>query len=425
MQAITPDGTKFVTTYLDQVRVWDLETVQVIQLIEDVGYTHAVSPDGSTLVYTRSVKSAEWGTNYYTEAKKLNQDFGRQMGGGTYFSIQYVGISPDATKAMSSCLSGYEYYNIENGSKLFTLSQTNIQPILTNDVAIQIVDQNIQVYDMNKSITTTLSGHTEPVSAVAISPDGTMIISGSKDQTLKIWDIKTGKEICTLSENAGVVTAITMTSDGSKIITGSDKTLKIWDVKSALDSKVISSQGIKIWTAPTAKSIFAKSIGSPIAVTPDGTKLVSAVEGKVCDFETGKLLYTLNDIISTVSITTDGSKIIGLDSGNNIKIFEVSTGRTIVTIPTSTGFTFAVSPDQTKIISATKDNLVKIWDINSGQVVFTLWMDYAPQYIHVLSADMVAILSESMIHKLKIQLPIELKSKGKKLIYLFVNTPQP
>ena len=59
-----------------------------------------------------------------------------------------------------------------------------------------------------------------------------MIISGSRDTTVKLWNAKTGKIIHTLEGHTDFVTSVAWSCDGKMIISGSgDTTVKIWDVK--------------------------------------------------------------------------------------------------------------------------------------------------------------------------------------------------
>ena len=80
----------------------------------------------------------------------------------------------------------------------------------------------------------TLQGHNGPIFALAISPDGTKVVTGSYDHTAKIWDMQTHNCIATLQGLRGhnrSIWALAISPDGTKVVTGSrDNTAKIWDI---------------------------------------------------------------------------------------------------------------------------------------------------------------------------------------------------
>ena len=85
-------------------------------------------------------------------------------------------------------------------------------------------------YDVtNFTCLKTLEGHSDSVRSIAYSPDGTKIVSGSYDETIKIWDANTGKCLKTLEGHLSFVESVAFSPDGTKIISGSsDHTIKIW-----------------------------------------------------------------------------------------------------------------------------------------------------------------------------------------------------
>ena len=68
----------------------------------------------------------------------------------------------------------------------------------------------------------TLTGHTGPVSAVAIAPDGTWLASGGRDGSVRIWDPATGQQRAVLTGHTGAVTAVAIAPDGTWLATASD-----------------------------------------------------------------------------------------------------------------------------------------------------------------------------------------------------------
>jgi len=71
----------------------------------------------------------------------------------------------------------------------------------------------------------TLEGHTYTVDSIAISSDNSKIVSGSEDKTIKVWDLNTGRLLNTLEGFSSRINSVAITSDNSKIISGSGGSL--------------------------------------------------------------------------------------------------------------------------------------------------------------------------------------------------------
>jgi WD40 repeat protein len=128
----------------------------------------------------------------------------------------------------------------------------------------------------------TLTGHTDSVRAVAIAPDGLTAISASDDNTLKIWDTETGREVRTLTGHTKSVRAVAIAPDGLTAISASDdKTLKIWDTETGKEVRTLTGH---------TSSVKA------VAIAPDGLTAISASDDntlKIWNTETGTEVRTL------------------------------------------------------------------------------------------------------------------------------------
>jgi len=75
------------------------------------------------------------------------------------------------------------------------------------------------------------TGHFSAVTSVAFSLDGQYALSGSRDHTLKLWNVLSGREIRTFKGHTDVVSSVSYTPDGRFAVSASwDKTVKMWDV---------------------------------------------------------------------------------------------------------------------------------------------------------------------------------------------------
>jgi WD40 repeat protein len=83
-----------------------------------------------------------------------------------------------------------------------------------------------------------LAGHSDVIWSVAFSTDGTILASGSSDNTVKLWSVTTGKELTIIKGHSSTVRTLAFSPDGTMLATGSwDHTVKLWDVKAFMKAK--------------------------------------------------------------------------------------------------------------------------------------------------------------------------------------------
>ena len=252
------------------------------------------------------------------------------------------------------------------------------------------MDQTIKIWDANTGqCLKTLKGHSEYIYSVAFSPDGRRIVSGSNDKTIKIWDANTGQCLKTLKGHKNFVLSVAYSPDGTKIVSGSrDNTIKIWNANTGQCLKTL--KGHSSWV-------------NSVAYSPDGTRIVSgSVDDNVniWDANTRKCLKTLkgtSNWANSVVYSQDGTKIISGSGDSNVNIWDANTGECLKTLEGHSEYVYslAYSPDSTKFISGSGDNTIKIWDANTGECLKTLEEHSADVFSVAFSLDGSRIVSGS------------------------------
>ncbi|MGO7947165.1 WD40 repeat domain-containing protein, partial [Rhizobium ruizarguesonis] len=79
-----------------------------------------------------------------------------------------------------------------------------------------------------------LRGHEGAVMSAVFSPDGSLVATGSLDDTARIWDSATGEQLHVLNGHSAVLFSVAFSPDGKRIVTVSaDRTTRVWDVATA------------------------------------------------------------------------------------------------------------------------------------------------------------------------------------------------
>src|SRR5262249_41059051 len=113
-------------------------------------------------------------------------------------------------------------------SVLLALGAASITYSINKTVAAEAEDALHQALQALR-VQFTLSGHTDPVSGVAFSPDGTRLATASGDKTAKVWDVASGQAVLTLSGHTDTVNGVAFSPDGTRLATASrDRTVRVY-----------------------------------------------------------------------------------------------------------------------------------------------------------------------------------------------------
>lgn len=216
------------------IKIWDLSSFKEIKSINGIDWISSLklTPDNrfficeyefAKIVEVRDFKNGELITS-------LN--VGTQIGN--------MDISPDGTKIALSCFHSLQIWSLISNKKLISIDDDNARGFQVQYspngklIGLALGNGNINFYEPENLIQQfSFSGHFKPVITISFSKGTDFLISGSSDQTAKVWDLKFKKEIKSLVNiHKGTINCVSFSPQkNSFITTGDDKLIKIWDIR--------------------------------------------------------------------------------------------------------------------------------------------------------------------------------------------------
>lgn len=240
---------------------------------------------------------------------------------------------------------------------------------LNSDIISVLMPRPSETWARNLVLRSTLTGHSEAVSSVAITPNGETIASASHDQTIKLWNTQTGKLIRTLYGHTLPVLSITISPDGQQLVSGSlDETIKQWNFNSGEQIRSIKTDGYIAWN-------------NALTISPNGQTLVSGSTDttiRLWNLANGQRLQTLYGHslpIMALAITPNGQTLASGSTDKTIRLWNLTAnGQQTKVLSGHTGWVtgLGITPDNQTVVSSSLDKTLKIWNINTGELIRTL-----------------------------------------------------
>ena len=265
-------------------------------------------------------------------------------------------------------------------------------------IAIGLGTGDITILDrITGSQAAILSGHTDYVRSVVFSSDGTLLVSGSDDNTVKLWDVQTGGIIKAFCGHSNYILSVSISVDCTTIASGSsDQTICLWDIQTGECNHTIKQQEevfcVRFFPTNSQHLIFVSGRkvrqwntidhqinstydGSHVALSPDGTQFVLCHEAAVVvqNSNSGAVVanfHVPSNNTNYCCFSPDGS-LIAAAAHNIVYVWDITSLDPHI-VQTFIGHTEEITSltfsSPSSLISSSWDRSVKFWQIDASPV---------------------------------------------------------
>lgn len=217
------------------------------------------------------------------------------------------------------------------------------------------------------------------IRSVDLSADGRLAITGCSDGVVGVWEVQSGRLLCTFSDHRDEVASVALSADGRLAVTGDAKgVVRVLDIQ----------------TSTCMRELQGCAEIRSLALSADARVVVCAAADdavRMWELPTGRCIRTIDQDAgaSAVAVSADGLLAISGDVDGTLRVWDVATGNLLRAIATDAGdiWCAAMSADGRVALSGGDDGVAKLWEVRSGRCLRTLKCQGRELWWVALSAD--------------------------------------
>ena len=372
--AVTTDERFLVSGSDDKTaKVWDMTNDFAIVAVFEVGCEVGcinVTPDNQRCVVgdyegTVSVWELESGRCVVPELGKHER------------GVKSVAVSLDGQLVASGDRGGViKFWAMDDESEMDSAHSAGMQDNLGTSFLLRALVKLFQAgtgdhgsKSSDVSLHATLEGHTDLIRTMCFTEDGRKLVSGSRDKTVRLWDVGTGSQIGgALCEHTDWVRSVSLSAEEQEIFSvGREGAMCVWRIDGNLERRVQIAEK-EVWMR-VAKIIS----GGEKVVWCDGHWLhVTDVRSELSTISSSNQHEV---VVSAMCVSPDGARVISGSRDRTLMVWDTATGQQVgKTIEGHERWVndVAVTSDVQRVISVSEDETVRVWDLETHELLANL-----------------------------------------------------